>query len=92
MNAYKTEVVLNEAGQLSLQGLPFVAGDTVEVIVLELAKNGHIEYLNGGDVQDDVLDHILDEVDALPPIDGAPTDWAENFDAYRFGLKKADDA
>jgi hypothetical protein len=35
MNAYKVETVLTEDGTLLLQGLPFQAGDTVEVIVLE---------------------------------------------------------
>lgn len=35
MNAYKVETVLTEDGTLMLQGLPFHAGDTVEVIVLE---------------------------------------------------------
>ncbi|MDF5722543.1 MAG: hypothetical protein PUP91_19040 [Rhizonema sp. PD37] len=35
MNAHKIEVVLTEDGTLTLQGLPFHAGDTVEVIILE---------------------------------------------------------
>jgi hypothetical protein len=35
MNAHKVEVVLSEDGTLTLQGLPFHAGDTVEVIILE---------------------------------------------------------
>ncbi len=35
MNAHKIEVVLTEDGTLTLQGLPFQAGDAVEVIVLE---------------------------------------------------------
>jgi hypothetical protein len=35
MNAHKMEVVLTENGTLTLQGLPFHAGETVEVIILE---------------------------------------------------------
>ncbi|URD48433.1 hypothetical protein [Chroococcidiopsis sp. CCNUC1] len=35
MNAHKIETVLNEDGTLTLRGLPFRAGDAVEVIVLE---------------------------------------------------------
>ena len=35
MNAHKVEVVLTEDGTLTLQGLPFHAGDAVEVIILE---------------------------------------------------------
>ncbi|WP_414526642.1 hypothetical protein [Nodularia chucula] len=35
MNAHKIEAVLTEDGTLTLQGLPFHAGETVEVIILE---------------------------------------------------------
>lgn len=35
MNAHKIETVLTEDGTLTLQGLPFRAGDAVEVIILE---------------------------------------------------------
>ena len=35
MNAHKIETVLTEDGTLTLRGLPFRAGDTVEVIILE---------------------------------------------------------
>ncbi len=35
MNAYKVETVVTEDGTLILQGLPFHAGDAVEVIILE---------------------------------------------------------
>ena len=35
MNAHKIETVLNEDGTLTLRGLPFRAGDTVEVIILD---------------------------------------------------------
>ena len=40
MNAYKSEVQLNEDGQLALSGLPFSAGTIVEVIVLEQSRAG----------------------------------------------------
>jgi hypothetical protein len=35
MNAHKVQAVLTEDGTLMLQGLPFHAGDAVEVIILE---------------------------------------------------------
>lgn len=36
MNAHKIEVVLTQDGTLTLRGLPFHAGDAVEVIILEV--------------------------------------------------------
>jgi hypothetical protein len=35
MNAHKVEVTLAKNGTLTLEGLPFHAGDAVEVIILE---------------------------------------------------------
>jgi len=35
MNAHKIETALTEDGTLVLQGLPFQAGDVVEVIILQ---------------------------------------------------------
>lgn len=35
MNTYKAEAVLTEDGKLTLVGLPFESGKTVEVIVME---------------------------------------------------------
>jgi hypothetical protein len=41
MNAHKIEVVLTEDGTLTLQGLPFHAGDAVEVIILDTKTPQH---------------------------------------------------
>jgi hypothetical protein len=41
MNAHKIEAVLTEDGILTLQGLPFHAGDVVEVIILETKASQH---------------------------------------------------
>ena len=38
INAHKVEMVLTEDGTLTLQGLPFQAGESVEVIVLGLSS------------------------------------------------------
>ncbi len=38
MNAHKLAATLMEDGTLVLQGLPFHAGDTVEIIILEQPK------------------------------------------------------
>lgn len=35
MNAYKVEAVIAEDGTVTLRGLPFSIGDTVEVILVE---------------------------------------------------------
>ncbi|WP_066424502.1 hypothetical protein [Anabaena sp. 4-3] len=41
MNVHKVEVVLTEDGNLTLQGLPFNAGDAVEVIIMETKNRQH---------------------------------------------------
>ncbi len=41
MNAHKIDTVLSEDGTLTLQDLPFHAGDTVEVIVLKTKTSQH---------------------------------------------------
>ncbi|AFZ33592.1 hypothetical protein Glo7428_5214 (plasmid) [Gloeocapsa sp. PCC 7428] len=41
MNAHKIETILTEDGTLTLQGLPFHAGDVVEVIILESHMHQH---------------------------------------------------
>ncbi|MBD2772961.1 hypothetical protein [Iningainema tapete] len=41
MNAHKIETVLTEDGTLTLQELPFHAGDAVEVIILETKTPQH---------------------------------------------------
>jgi hypothetical protein len=35
MNAHKVEVTLTQDSRLTLEGLPFQAGDAVEIIILE---------------------------------------------------------
>lgn len=35
MNAHRVETTINQDGTLTLNGLPFQAGDVVEVIILE---------------------------------------------------------
>lgn len=39
MNAHKIETILNEDGTLTLSGLSFYAGDTVEVIIVKTSIN-----------------------------------------------------
>ena len=89
MNAYKTEVVLSEEGRLSLHDLPFHVGETVEVIVLETAKNGHSSTATNGSAsnrfEDDSMYRIEELIANLPNNDTAPTDFAENHDLYIHG-------
>jgi len=53
MNAHKVSVTLTADGELTLKGLPFQAGETVKVIVLEEAEKSQPsslsdqEYLEG---------------------------------------------
>ncbi len=42
MNAHKLAAILTDDGILVLKGLPFHAGDTVEVIILEQTKNSKL--------------------------------------------------
>ena len=42
MNAHKLAATLMEDGTLVLKGLPFHAGDTVEVIILEQPKSSRL--------------------------------------------------
>jgi len=42
MEAHKIEAILTEDGTLMLRGLPFYAGDTVEVIILS-AKTSQLQ-------------------------------------------------
>jgi len=89
MNAHRIETTLEQNGELTLRDLPFAAGDAVEVIVLETARNGNKH--NGGSyngvTEVDSLDTLLDEIDALPPMD-APADFAAQHDHYLYGTPK----
>ncbi|KAB8317450.1 hypothetical protein SD81_019330 [Tolypothrix campylonemoides VB511288] len=46
MNTHKIETVLTEDGTLTLQGLPFHAGDAVEVIILQAKTPQHQDAVN----------------------------------------------
>lgn len=41
MNAHRIATTLTENGILTLKGLPFAAGDAVEIIILERARLPH---------------------------------------------------
>jgi hypothetical protein len=45
MKAYRTELVLTKDGSLTLADLPFQAGETVEIIVLERSAPSTTETL-----------------------------------------------
>lgn len=47
MNAHRLETVVNQDGTLTLEDLPFKAGDAVEVIVLERAPSDDRAGSNG---------------------------------------------
>ncbi|MBF2049328.1 MAG: hypothetical protein EDM05_023995 [Leptolyngbya sp. IPPAS B-1204] len=49
MNAHKLAATLMEDGTLVLKGLPFHAGDTVEIIILEQPKEERPRQASPGD-------------------------------------------
>lgn len=57
MNAHKLAATLIEDGTLVLKGLPFHAGDTVEIIILEQSKEERLRqsYLGDYPLQGTVL-------------------------------------
>jgi hypothetical protein len=66
VNAYKVETVVNEDGSLTLKGLPFQAGDRVEVIVLEqsnaqLKVQAHVQFDSSERVYLDGLTSLMSE-------------------------------
>ncbi len=73
MNAYKAEAVLTEDGKLILTGLPFQAGNRVEVIVLER------EVLTPGIVLVD------DDRDYLMATSALMTEWDSEEDELAYG-------
>jgi len=94
MNAHRIEAVLAEDKRLTLEDLPFRAGDAVEVIVLAAeAMDGHS---NGGvatgapvecDADDDPVWRLAAEAERVwrehGAPQGAPPNWAANFKAEK---------
>lgn len=76
MNAYKFEAVVAENGTVTLRGLPFQAGDTVEVIVLE-QRSGSQQALSD-------YDPIAADQDYLRGVEAQMSEWvsAEDEAAY----------
>jgi len=70
MQAHKVEAVLSENGTLVLEGLPFQAGEAVEVIILERSKPQPIGISSEFPLQGTVL--VYD--DPFEPA-VAPEDW-----------------
>jgi len=77
MNAYKFEATVTENGTVILRGLPFQAGDTVEVIILEP------ESVAQGKLP--ALDRIAADQEYLRGIEAQMSEWtsAEDETAYR---------
>jgi hypothetical protein len=77
MNAYKFEATVTENGTVILRGLPFQAGDTVEVIVLEPESFAQVKL--------PALDRIAADQEYLRGIEAQMSEWtsAEDEAAYR---------
>ncbi|PSN18730.1 hypothetical protein C7271_11020 [filamentous cyanobacterium CCP5] len=66
MQAYRLKTIVSEDGTVTLQGLPFRPGETVEIIVLEEAKAGAESAAKDAPLQGSVLqyDNPFEPVDA----------------------------
>ncbi|MDB9519989.1 hypothetical protein PN466_23875 [Roseofilum reptotaenium CS-1145] len=70
MNAYKLTAILKEDGTLLLEGLPFEAGEAVEVIILEQSKELTVSPNSSGQypLQGTVLHSHIPQPYSLLPI------------------------
>jgi hypothetical protein len=78
MNAHKLKAVMSQDGQLLLNGLPFRAGDTVEVIVF--AQTGMAP--SSGETADSLLSTVIDTSDQvyLASISNMMEEWESEAD------------
>ena len=103
MNAHRIETTLKENGTLTLHDLPFEAGVSVDVIVLETngssKTNEAVDDLSPPRREEaneenwaDKFERELEKVWALegerPDI---PRDWGQNFDKYKPSLFSSDE-
>jgi hypothetical protein len=87
MNAHKVAATFMEDGTLVLKGLPFHAGDTVEIIILEQPQEDQRPWLAqgshslAGTVQhnDDALASLVDE-EYLDAVAETLTEWNSEAD------------
>jgi len=69
MNAHKLAATLMEDGTLVLEGLPFHAGDTLEIFILEQSKLEEPVGLNSSPLAGSVLRYEDPFESAVPPED-----------------------
>jgi len=60
MNAHKISVTLTADGQVTLKGLPFQAGETVEVIVLEQSVRSQPSSLSDQDYLEGIANTLTE--------------------------------
>ncbi|MCY7282830.1 MAG: hypothetical protein LH679_05175 [Cyanobacteria bacterium CAN_BIN43] len=77
MNAYKVETVVAENGRLVLQGLPFQAGDRVEVIILERSGDQLLQGKNNIQLESSDQDYL----DGLVPL---MSEWKSEADEVAY--------
>jgi len=77
MNAYKVETVVAENGRLVLQGLPFQAGDQVEVIILERSGDQLLQGKNNIQLESSDQDYL----DGLVPL---MSEWKSEADEVAY--------
>lgn len=74
MGMHKVAVTLTEDGTLSLSGLPFQAGDTVEIVL-----SGQSEVAPKKRVQQKVSQSVAD-IDYLKAVSDGMTEWTSEAD------------
>ena len=80
MNAYKLETILDKDGSLTLEGLPFRSGVSVEVIVLEKSSPLEQRQLS----IDAVAPAIVADIDYLSAVSATMTEWASEADEQAY--------
>ncbi|MBE9077510.1 hypothetical protein IQ241_09395 [Romeria aff. gracilis LEGE 07310] len=67
MNAHKVAATLTEDGKLLLTGLPFQAGDTIEIILLEQPKERNSSQANLAQLEHPLQGTVLRYEDPFEP-------------------------
>ncbi len=80
MNAYTLRTTLDENGTLTLKGLPFNAGELVEVIVLEAETSASMAE---SPENQKTADRTLD-TDYLSAVSSTMTEWASEADELAY--------
>jgi len=83
MNAHKLAATVKQDGTILLEGLPFHAGDRVEIIILEQAKVSHRPLAGSVLRYDDRFETVIDN-DYLDAVAATLTEWNSEADELAY--------